>query len=65
MAISKNNPAVRDNHRLLVQCPKCDGELTLVKRIPGGMQYVCYKDGTSLPVTRGSYKNHKHEWVRK
>ena len=65
MAISKNNPAVRDNQRLLVHCPNCDGEMTLTKRIPGGMNYVCAKDGTAVPVSRGSYKAMKHEWVRK
>lgn len=65
MAISKNNPAVRDNQRLLVHCPKCNGELTLLKRVPGGMTYVCYKDGTALPVTRGSYRALPHEWIRK
>ncbi len=65
MAISKNNPAVRDNHRLMVHCPKCDNEMILMKRIPGGMQYICEKDNTAVPVSRGSYKNLRHEWVRK
>lgn len=65
MAISKNNPAVRDNQRLLIHCPNCDGEMVLTKRIPGGMNYVCNKDGTAVPVTRGSYKQLRHEWVRK
>jgi hypothetical protein len=29
------------------------------------MTYVCAKDGTALPVTRGSYRALPHEWIRK
>jgi hypothetical protein len=65
MAVSKNNPAVRDNQRLIVHCPKCNGEMTLLKRIPGGMYYICAKDGNAFPVTPGSYKDFAHEWIRK
>ena len=65
MAVSKNNPAVRDNQRLMVHCPECNEEMTLIKRIPGGMQYVCNKDGNAYPICRGSYKDLPHEWVRK
>jgi uncharacterized protein YbaR (Trm112 family) len=65
MAISKNNPAVRDNQRLVVHCPACNGELTLLKRVPGGMHYICAKDGTAIPVAKGTYKDLPHEWVRK
>jgi len=65
MAVSKNNPAVRDNQRLMVHCPDCNEEMVLLKRVPGGMQYVCNKDGNAIPVSRGSYKDLPHEWVRK
>jgi ssDNA-binding Zn-finger/Zn-ribbon topoisomerase 1 len=65
MAISKNNPKMRDHQRLMVHCPECDGEMSLVKRVPGGMFYVCAKDNTAVPVSRGSYKQLQHEWVRK
>lgn len=65
MAISKNNPAVRDNQRLMVHCPECNEEMVLLKRVPGGMQYVCNKDGNAYAVSRGSYKDLPHEWVRK
>ena len=65
MAISKNNPAARDNQRLVVHCPDCQAEMSLVKRIPGGMHYVCSKDGNSIPVRSGCYKDLPHEWVRK
>lgn len=64
MAVSKNNPAVRDNQRLLVRCPQCDGEMALVKRVPGGMFYACPKEHYH-PVSRGSYKDMPHQWVRK
>jgi hypothetical protein len=65
MAVSKNNPSVRDNQRLVVYCPKCEGEMALIKRVPGGMHYVCSKDGNAIPVARGTYKDLPHEWVRK
>ena len=65
MAISKNNPAVRDHQRLVVYCPSCKGEMTLLKRIPGGMHYVCSKDQTAIPVGKGTYRDLPHEWMRK
>ncbi len=65
MAISKNNPAARDHQRLMIHCPKCDGEMNLIKRVPGGMHYVCPSDGNAIPVSRGLYKTLPHEWVRK
>jgi hypothetical protein len=65
MAISKNNPAVRDHQKLVVRCPECNGDMTLLKRVPGGMHYVCSKDGNAYPVSRGSFKGFPHEWVRK
>ncbi|MFH1132015.1 MAG: hypothetical protein V1754_11810 [Pseudomonadota bacterium] len=65
MAISKNNPAVRDHQRLVVRCPKCSTEMTLLKRVPGGMFYVCSKDAEAIPVRAGSYKDLPHEWIRK
>lgn len=72
MAISKNNPAVRDNQRLYVYCTTCkdkDGnfkiDMALVKRVPGGMFYVCPECGSAHPVTKGSYKNLPHEWRNK
>lgn len=65
MAISKNNPAIRDHQRLVVYCPKCKGEMSLTKRIPGGMHYVCAKDGNAIPVSKGAYRDLPHEWVRK
>jgi len=71
MAISKNNPAVRDNQRLFVYCPVCedkDGkpiEMAVIKRLPGGMCYVCPKCGEAHPITRRSYLNFRHEWKNK
>ncbi|MCB9557141.1 MAG: hypothetical protein H6707_13620 [Deltaproteobacteria bacterium] len=65
MAVSKNNPAARDNQRLVVYCPETNTEMRLVKRIPGGMFYICDKTGKAYPVTRGCYKDFPHEWVRK
>lgn len=65
MAISKNNPAIRDSQRLMVRCPKCSEEMTLLKRVPGGMFYVCSKDGEAIPVRPGVYKSLPHEWIRK
>ncbi len=65
MAVSKNNPAARDYMRLSVSCPDCGDEMQLLKRIPGGMFYVCQKEGKSIPVRTGSYKELPHQWVRK
>ncbi|MCC6748545.1 MAG: hypothetical protein IT371_12860 [Deltaproteobacteria bacterium] len=65
MAVSKNNPAVRDNQRLVIRCPACSSEMSLLKRVPGGMHYVCQKDGNAIPVRKGIYKDLPHEWVRK
>jgi hypothetical protein len=65
MAVSKNNPAVRDNQRLLVRSPKTGEELRMVKRVPGGMFWVSDKTGEAFPVRRGGYKDFPHEWVRK
>lgn len=65
MAVSKNNPAVRDNQRLMVRCPECESEMNLIKRVPGGMFYICQKAGHMQQVSRGSYKDLPHEWVRK
>jgi len=65
MAVSKNNPAARDNQRLVVRCPKSGEEMRMVKRVPGGMFYVCDKTGEAYPIRKGSYKDFPHEWVRK
>lgn len=65
MAVSKNNPAARDNQRLLVRSPTTGDEMRLVKRVPGGMFYICDKTGEMFKVTPGCYKNFPHEWVRK
>lgn len=65
MAVSKNNPAARDNQRLVVRHPETGEELRLIKRVPGGMFYVCDKSGDTFPVTKGCYKSFPHEWVRK
>ena len=71
MSLSKNNPAIRDNMRLYVYCPDCpegkDGrqEMALVKRVPGGMFYVCRKCEKAHPVTKGSYKLLPHAWMKK
>ena len=65
MAISKNNPKMRDHQRLVIFCPDCEGEMSLVKRVPGGMHYVCAKDGNAIPVSRRSYLDMNHQWVRK
>lgn len=68
MAISKNNPAVRDNLKLVVYCPECNKVMKMLMRVPGRkMVYVCSDEscGHSEPVSRGSYKNLRHEWVGK
>jgi hypothetical protein len=65
MAISKNNPAIRDNQRLVVYCPESGEEMKLIKRVPGGMMFVCEKTGKSYPAHKGAYKQYPHEWVRK
>jgi translation initiation factor 2 beta subunit (eIF-2beta)/eIF-5 len=68
MAISKNNPKVRDNQRLFVYCPICDDkqtEMSIIKRVPGGMFYVCPKCGGAHPVFKKSYMNFKYEWKNK
>jgi hypothetical protein len=65
MAVSKNNPAARDHQRLLVKSPTTGKELRLVKRVPGGMFYINDETGEAYPVSRGSYKDFPHEWVRK
>lgn len=68
MAISKNNPAVRDNQKLVVYCPTCNKIMKMLMRVPGRqMVYVCSDDvcGYSEPITKGSYKNLKHEWTGK
>lgn len=70
MAISKNNPAMRDNQRLFVYCPVCEDkdkpvEMSIVKRVPGGMFYVCHKCGGSHQISKKSYLNFKHEWKGK
>ena len=70
MAISKNNPAVRDNQKLFVYCPNCSDqdkpvEMSIVKRIPGGMFYVFQKCSGAHPLCKGSYLNFRHEWKNK
>lgn len=69
---SKNNPALRDNQRLFVYCPICEDqggkhtvEMSIVKRVPGGMCYVCSKCGGTHQIAKGSYKNFPHEWKGK
>lgn len=65
MAISKNNPAIRDNQRLVIRCPETGEEMRLVRRIPGGMVYISDKTGKLYPAHKGIYKELPHEWVRK
>ena len=65
MAVSKNNPAARDNQRLIVLCPESGEEMRLVKRVPGGMMYICDKTGKTYRAHKGSYKEFPHKWVRK
>ena len=65
MAVSKNNPNARDNMRLVVSCPTCEEAMTIVKRVPGGMFYVCSKGGHEYPITKGCYKELPFEWKRK
>ncbi|MGM0596701.1 MAG: hypothetical protein ACQES9_06640 [Myxococcota bacterium] len=64
MGVSKNNPNARDNQRLVVSCPSCNEEMELIKKVPGGMVYLCPK-GKEYPVFTGSYKDLPHKWVRK
>lgn len=68
MAVSKNNPSVRDNQRLFVYCPLCNNTMSILMRIPGRkMVYVCsnISCGHSEPISKGSYKNFFHEWKNK
>jgi hypothetical protein len=65
MAVSKNNPNVRNQQRLVVRCPDCSSEMNLIKLVPGGMHYICSKDGNALPVSKGTYRTLPHEWIRK
>lgn len=72
MGISKNNPAVRDNQRLYVFCPTCEDkeckhtvEMNLVKRVPGGMFYVCKVCNVAHPVFKGAYEQFPHVWAKK
>lgn len=67
---SKNNPALRDNQRLYVYCPTCTNdknkvEMAIIKRIPGGIFYICSKCGGSHRVTKRSYLDFQHEWKNK
>jgi len=39
--------------------------MRMVKRVPGGMFYVCDKTGEAYPIRKGSHKDFPHEWVRK
>ena len=65
MAVSKNNPAVRDNQRLVVLCPETNTEMRLVRRVPGGMVYISDKTGKVYPSRKGMYKEFPHRWERK
>jgi hypothetical protein len=29
------------------------------------MHYVCAKDGNAIPVSKGTYRDLPHDWVRK
>jgi hypothetical protein len=64
--MSKNNPAKRDNLKLVVYCPDTGEPMKIIKRVPGNkMFYKSEKTGKYYPVTRGCYKDFKHEWVKK
>ena len=51
--------------RLVVSCPTCEDAMTIVKRVPGGMFYICSKGGHEYPITKGCYKELPFEWKRK
>ena len=64
--MSKNNPANRDKMKLVVRCPDTDEPMKIVKKIPGNrMFYKSENTGKYYPISRGSYKNFKHEWIKK
>ena len=71
MAVSKNNPNIRARQKLMVYCPKCEGETRIVKRVgvekdvPSGMYYVCTECSESMLLTKGSYKHMNYKWVNK
>lgn len=68
MAISKNNPSARDNMRLYVYCPTCDKVMKMLMSAPSRqMFYVCSdeKCNCRVPITKGSYKDLRHEWANK
>jgi lysyl-tRNA synthetase class I len=71
MGISKNNPAARDNTKLVIYCEKCDKPVKPTKVISstgkGKMVYKCSdeKCGFVVDIYKGSYKALRHEWIKK
>lgn len=39
--------------------------MSIVKRVPGGMFYVCPKCGGAHQIAKKSYLNFPHEWKNK
>ncbi len=62
---SKNNPNMRVHEKLYTYCPDDNSELKIVKRVPGGMYYVCEKCDFKHKITRGSYQDLPFEWKSK
>jgi ssDNA-binding Zn-finger/Zn-ribbon topoisomerase 1 len=69
--ISKNNPASRDQTRLIVYCPDCGKEMKIWKILePTGaskMVYRCSNDKCNKQVDKHpqSYKDLPHEFIGK
>lgn len=68
MAISKNNPDIRSNEKLVIYCSKCEKILKTVMVVnEKGKKETVYKCecGCQYPVYKGSYKLLKYEWIKK
>jgi hypothetical protein len=69
--ISKNNPASRDNRKLIVYCPECDKEVkpTMTVTFEGCSQmvYKCTNENCKkqFPLFKKSYLDYRYEWVAK
>lgn len=69
--ISKNNPASRDNSKLIIYCPDCDKEVKLVMVVNhkghSKMMYECVNEKCKkqIAVQHQSYLSLRHEWIVK
>lgn len=66
MGSSKNNTANRRGS-LIVNCPKCDSPMKIVKKYgdgPNGNFWDC-SCGFSVRQKKGDYKDYSHKWTKK